>query len=620
MHEPAFLREALVYLAAAVVAVPLFKRLGLGSVLGYLVSGVAIGPGVLALIPDVESVMQVSELGVVLLLFLIGLELNPQRLWALRRSIFGLGGLQLIATIGVVALAVRAAGAAWPVAVMLGAAVAVSSTAIALQLLGERRLLPTPAGQAAFSVSLFQDLAVVPLMLGIGLLAPSAAGDASAPIDLPAILAAVALVVGLVAVGRLLLRPLLRTVAATGMREVFVACALLLIVGSAWLTSWVGLSLALGSFIAGVLLANSEYRIELEVDIEPFKGLLLGLFFIAVGMSVDLALVAAQPLRVMGLALAAVGAKLVVLRVLAHVFGLRRGEAWVFALSVSQVGEFAFVLSSIALSGRLLAPAEAALFNAVVAVSMLTTPLLFLLYERFVAPRYVARGGDDPMPRVDERNAVIVAGIGRFGQIVARLLQGKAVAVTIIDRDPNQIELLRKFGWRLHYGDVSRPDVLEAAGAREARLLVLAIDDPAVLLQTVRHVQQAYPQLAIVARARSRTDAYELAELGVPFVRETFGSALDAAEQALVMLGEDPVRARRAARTFRRHDEALLRQTFAHRADQSKVIALSAQGRRDLEQLLHDESAQAASVPPAVGRTVPLTQQPVRANADRSDS
>lgn len=320
---------------------------------------------------------------------------------------------------------------------MLGAGVAVSSTAIALQLLGERRLLPTPAGQAAFSVSLFQDLAVVPLMLGIGLLAPQRAGDASDPIDLSAILAAAALVAALVAGGRLVLRPLLRTVAATGMREVFVACALLLIVGSAWLTSRVGLSLALGSFIAGVLLADSEYRIELEVDIEPFKALLLGLFFIAVGMSIDLALVAAQPLRVLLLALAAVGIKLVLLRVLARVFGLRRSEAWVFALSVSQVGEFAFVLSSIALSVQLLAPAEAALFNAVVAVSMLTTPLLLLLYERVVAPRYGSRGRNEPAPQVDERNAVIVAGIGRFGQIVARLLLGKGVPVTIIDRDPN---------------------------------------------------------------------------------------------------------------------------------------------------------------------------------------
>ena len=600
MHPSGFLLEALVYLAAAVVAVPLFQRAGLGSVLGYLVAGVVIGPAVLGLIPDVEAVARVSELGVVLLLFLIGLELNPQRLWSLRRSIFGLGALQVGVTIAVVALAVRAAGAGWPAAFVVGAAAAMSSTAIAMQLLAERNLMGTPAGQSAFSVALFQDLAVIPLMLAIGLLAPAEGGNARGAIDLRAVATAVALVAGLIVGGRLLLRPLLRTVAATGMREVFVACALLLVVGSAWLTSSVGLSLALGSFIAGVLLADSEYRMELEVDIDPFKGLLMGLFFMSVGMSVDLALIAAQPLRVAALALAVVGAKLAVLSALGRLFGLRRADRWLFALSISQVGEFAFVLSSVALAARLFAPAEAALFNAVVAASMLTTPVLLLAHARWVAPRHDRAGREAP-PRIDERRPVIVAGVGRFGQIVARLLYATGRPPTVIDHDPDQIELLRQFGWRLHYGDVSRPDVLAAAGAAEARLLVLAIDDPAALLRTVRHVQQHYPRLAMLARARSRTDAYELAALGVPFVRETFGSALDAAEQALVAMGEPALAAHRAARKFRRHDEVLLREAFALRGDRDKLIALTARGRRDLEQLLRAERGGGGLRDPASG-------------------
>ena len=426
MEPHGFLQQALVYLAAGVIAVPLFARLGLGSVLGYLAAGVAIGPWGLALIVTPETVLQFAEFGVVMLLFLIGLELEPARLWALRRSIFGMGAAQVLATGGAVTLAALALGQSFPVALVCGMGFAMSSTAIGLALLQEKNLLGAPGGQASFAVLLFQDLSVIPLLLVVGLLS---GGKAS--LDLTKVGIAVGLIVVIVAGGRFLLRPVLRVIAGTRLREVFIGFALLLVLGIAALMEWVGLSMALGSFLAGVLLADSEYRHELELDIEPFKGLLMGLFFIAVGMSVDLGLFRSIPHVILGIALGVVALKIILQYPIAQVFGYcGRSDATLFAIALSQVGEFAFVLFGQASS--ILPPQTMAVLNAVVALTMLSTPLIVMLYERVLAPRFA--GG--PLARetdvVDEANPVIVAGFGRFGQVVARVLGGMRIRATLI--------------------------------------------------------------------------------------------------------------------------------------------------------------------------------------------
>ena len=576
--ETNFLGQALIYLAAGVIAVPLFKRIGLGSVLGYLAAGMAIGPWGLGLIGHPETVLHFAEFGVVMLLFLIGLELDPQRLRTLRRPIFGMGSVQVVVTAAMVAAVAWALGQPPVVALIAGMGFAMSSTAIALASLQEKNLLSTPGGQASFSVLLFQDLAVVPLLLTVGLLG----GKSS--LDWGAAAVAVGIIAALIIGGRLLLRPALRAIAETKLREIFVAAALLLVIGIAALMEAVGLSMALGAFLAGVILADSEYREELEVDIEPFKGLLLGLFFIAIGMSVDLGLFARSPFLVVGVALGIVALKAVILFPIANLFGYcGRADAGLFAVALSQVGEFAFVLFGAA--GPLLPPATLALLNAAVALSMLTTPLLFILYQKIVS-RQLAPGEPDV---VDEGNPVIVAGFGRFGQVVTRVLNGLRISATLIDHDPNQVELVRRFGNPAYYGDASRLDVLERAGIARARLLVVALDDEEAALQMVQQVRRRYPSLAIIARAHSRTDAYEYIDLGVPAVRETFGSALDAAELALRALGHGPVAARRVITRFRRHDEEMTEQMSPHRSEVKQLIALNLQGRSDLEKLLTAE-------------------------------
>ena len=578
MQDHGFLHQALVYLAAGVIAVPLFKRLGLGSVLGYLVAGLAIGPWGLRLIGDPQTVLHFAEFGVVMLLFLIGLELDPQRLWTLRRQIFGMGSVQVVATAAAIGGAALAFGQPLAVALVAGMGVAMSSTAIALATLQEKNLLSSPGGQAGFSVLLFQDLAVIPLLLTVGLL------NHETTLDWRGAAIGLGLIAALFTGGRLLLRPALRTIAETKLREVFVAAALLLVLGIALLMEAAGLSMALGAFLAGVILADSEYRQELELDIEPFKGLLLGLFFIAIGMSVDLGLFLTRPLLVLGLALGMVLLKMAILYPVAQVFGYcGRADAGLFAVALSQVGEFAFVL--FAAAGPLLPAPTLALLNAAVAVSMLSTPLLFIIYEKLAARRFDEAAVDV----VDEGNPVIIAGFGRFGQVVSRVLNGLRVRTTLIDHDPNQVDLVRRFGSPAYYGDASRLDVLERAGIARARLLVVAIDDEAAALRTVKQVRRRYPGLAVIVRAHSRTDAYEYMDLGVPAVRELFGSALDAAELALRALGHGPVAARRVTTQFRRHDEEMMERMSAHRGEVKQLIALSQQGRRDLEKLLTEE-------------------------------
>jgi len=588
MQEHSFLEQALIYLAAGVVFVPLFRRLGLGAVLGYLVAGVAIGPWGLRLVAAPEAILHFAEFGVVLLLFLVGLELNPQRLWQMRKSIFGMGLAQMVATGGAVFALALALGQASVVAVVAGMAFAMSSTAIGLATLEEKGLLATPGGQASFSVLLFQDIAVIPMMIVLGLMTGTQ-GDATGFQWMTA-LRALAAIAALIAAGRLLLRPLLRWVANTRLREVFVAFSLLLVIGIALFMNTLGLSMALGAFLAGVLLADSEYRHELEVDIEPFKGLLLGLFFIAVGMSIDLGLFARAPFLVLGLAAAIVALKIALLYPVAKTFGYcGRADAVLFALALSQIGEFAFVL--IGAAQQLLPRETIDVMTAAVAASMLSTPLLMIGYERVLAPRF-ARGAPRAPDVIDEQQPVIIAGFGRFGQVVSRVLHGLGIGTTVVDHDPNQIELVRSFGNKAYYGDARRADLLEAAGAATAKLLVVAVDDPEAALEIVRRAKERYPALPIVARARSRSDAFEYVALEVPALRETFGSALDAAEGALIQLGWGALAARRVVRRFRRHDvETLLRQA-PHRGEVKQLIALTQQGREDLARLLRSEAEQ----------------------------
>ena len=590
METSGFLAQALIYLAAAVIAVPISKRLGLGSVLGFLLAGVAIGPWGLALIGDVEAMLHFSEFGVVLLLFLVGLELNPKRLWSLRASIFGMGTLQVVATMFAVAGIGMALGQPFAISLVAGMGFAMSSTAIALATLEEKNLLPTPGGQASFAVLLFQDIAVIPLMLVLSLMAPERAGG----VDLAAVGRAVGLIVLLVVAGRFLLRPLLRYVANTGLREIFVAFSLLLVIGIALLMQSVGLSAALGTFLAGVLLADSEYRHELELDIDPFKGLLLGLFFISVGTSVDLGLFVRIPMVVLGIALAIVAVKTALLYAIVRSFRICGADGILFALALSQIGEFAFVLFGVAASEHILTRETANILNAAVAASMLTTPLLMILYEKVIVPRLKLsrpRAADT----IEEENPVIVAGYGRFGQVVARLLNARGIRTTVIDHDPNQIELVRRFGQKAYYGDVTRLDLLRSAGAAKAKLLVVAVDDRNAARATAHLARENFPGLALLVRAYSRTDAFEYADLGIPAIRETFGSAIDAGEAALRVLGHSALEATRLAREFRRHDEAMLARSAPHRGDVKKLISIGRQGSADLEKLLQTE--QRAPVP-----------------------
>jgi monovalent cation:proton antiporter-2 (CPA2) family protein len=584
METHGFLQQALVYLAAGVIAVPLCKRLGLGSVIGYLIAGVAIGPWGLRLITGAQTVLQFSEFGVVLLMFLIGLELNVERVWALRRSIFGLGSVQVAVTIALVALIALALGQPLVVGVVAGMAIAMSSTAIGLASLSEKNLLATPGGQASFAVLLFQDLAVIPLLLVLG----EMGGEAS-QLNWAKAIGMIAL---LIAAGRLLVRPVLRYVAEARLREVFVGFSLLVVLGTAALMEWAGLSMALGAFLAGVMLADSEYRHELELDIEPFKGLLLGLFFIAVGMSIDVGLFLRSPFLVLGLALGLVILKMLILYPVVQLFGYcNRADAALFAVALSQAGEFAFVLFGAA--GTLLPAPTVALLNAAVALSMLSTPFIFMIYERFLKREPAVERAADA---IRETNPVIVAGFGRFGQVVVRVLRGLGIGATVIDHDPGQIDTVRRFGWKAYYGDATRMDLLESAGAGSAKLLLVALDDPAAAMQVVKRVRQRFPGLAILVRARSRTDAYEYAEMGVPAVREVFDSALEAAARMLNMLGFGSTEVETIVRRFKAYDERQIELAAPHRHDVKKLVALTEQGRRDIAQLLASEAASAPKI------------------------
>ena len=467
MNEHGLLFNAFVYLLAAVLAVPLSKRFGFGAVLGYLLAGVGIGPWVLGLIREAEDILHFAEFGVVLLLFAIGLELNPKRLWAMRKPILGLGAAQVIISMAILAAIGMAMGLDLPVAAVAAMGLSLSSTAMALQLLTERNLLPTPAGHSGFSVLLFQDIAVIPMLAVIPLLVvDTAAVDGG--FDWLALLEAIGVIALIIIGGRLVLRPVLRLIAATELREVFTAFSLLLVIATALLMQAVGMSMALGAFLAGVLLAESEYRHALESDIEPFKGLLLGLFFIAVGMSIDFGILLRDPLLIAGLALGLIAIKAAVLFALGRLYGLPARQLPLFALVLSQGGEFAFLLFGVAQSVGVFPAAVTDTLIVTVALSMLTTPLLMVANDRYITPRLDHRPAPPMDAMEDQGHAVIIAGFGRFGQIVGRLLHANGIDATVLEHDPDHIETLRRFRFKVYYGDACRLDLLRAAGADHA--------------------------------------------------------------------------------------------------------------------------------------------------------
>lgn len=624
-----------VYLCAAVIAVPIAKRLGLGSVLGYLIAGIIIGP-VLGLVGDETSeIRHFAELGVVMMLFLIGLELDPSALWAMRSRLLGMGGLQVALSALLIAAAALALGTDWRLALAVGLIFSLSSTAIVMQTLSEKGLTGTYGGRSSFSVLLFQDIALVPMLGILPLLASPelmlldadalahtpAAADAATQVEemslvanLPAWAHGLVVLGAIAAVllgGHFLSRPLLRFVAESRLREIFTAAVLLLVVAIALLMTLVDLSPALGTFIAGVVLANSEFRHELESDIEPFKGMLLGLFFITVGAGIDFEILFGDFHKVLGLTIGVIVLKGCVLFGLARLFRLKTTDRWLFTLGLAQAGEFGFVLLNFSLSNSVIAAEDAKLLSLVVALSMLLTPALFVIYDRLIQPH---RSGLEPAEAdaIDEQGPVIIAGIGRFGQIVNRLLIASGVRTVVLDHEAAQIETQHRFGIKSFFGDATRPDLLRAAGIEEAQLLIVAIDDRDRAVQLVEYVKRRYPSVKVLARAFDANHLYLLRQAGADIaLREVFDASLRLGAEALKQLGMHPFKVEKMARAFRRHDEAGVDQLYEiwdEHPDISKNRAFLARAREHRETLallmkadrlqLHDRTERGWTPPP----------------------
>ena len=587
------LQQAAIYLLTAVLVVPLFKRLKLGAVLGYLAAGIAIGPSGLALVGDgIDATMELAEFGVVLLLFLVGLELEPRRLWVLRRPVFGMGSGQVLAcglALGAVGLL---AGLDWRAAIVAGAGLAMSSTAMVLSSLSERGQLAARHGREAFAILLFQDLAVIPLLALLPLLAEvGAAASSGGAHGWIAAGKAVAVIVAVVAGSRLVVRPALKAIASYGGREVFTAAALLLVVGASLLMTWIGLSMSLGAFLAGVLLADSEFRHELEADIEPFKGLLLGLFFIAVGMSANLGLLVERPLLVIGLAILLVAIKWAVMFALARMSGSANAPAMRLASSLAQGGEFAFVLFTAAAGFGIIQADVSQWLTLVVTISMLLAPLVFFTQDRFVDP-WLERGETPEFDTIDgPGNPVIIAGYGRMGQIVSRLLRIAGIPFTALEGSYQQVDFVRRFGAKVYYGDASRLELLLAAKAGEARLFVLAIDDVEASVRTAEVVRRHFPDLPIIARARNRTHYFHLRDLGIHSIfRETFPASVEMARLALLRMGMSPSVTERTVSLFTRHDEEQLEAQYAVHHDEAALIQTAQEAAAQLQDLFESDA------------------------------
>lgn len=583
------LAQSAIFLGAAVVMVPLAKRLGLGSVLGYLAAGAAIGPWGLGLVSDVESILHFGEFGVVLLLFLIGLELQPSRLWTMRRPVFGLGGAQVLVTATILAAASYGFGVPWQGAVAIGLALSLSSTAFALQIMAEKGHLTSRYGRTAFSMLLFQDIAAIPMIALVPLLGGGGGEASTAELWVDGLIIAGS-IAGVIVAGRFALRYVLRGVAASGLREIFTACGLLTVIGTALVMESVGLSMALGAFLAGVLLADSEFRHTLEADIEPFKGLLLGLFFIAVGMSVNFGLLTTEVALVIGLVVGLVAVKAGVLWALGSWSGLRRTGRRNLAIAISQGGEFAFVILGIAVGAGALERGTAELLILVVTLSMAVTPLLYLANEQLY------REAPPPVPEEAEMpdnsgHPVIIAGFGRFGQIIGRMLRAKRIGFTALELNPNQVNFVAKYGNKVYYGDTTRYDVMLAAGAAEAKVLLLAVDDVEQSVRTAELIRQRFPGLIVIARARDRGHAYRLMEAGVEHVvRETFFSGIEAGRLTLENIGFNARDARHVAEVFREHDERRLRQQFGGHHDEARFQAEARAWAEQLEEIFAEDA------------------------------
>ena len=583
-----FLQQAAVFLLTAVLLVPLFQRLKLGAVLGYLGAGMLIGPWGLGMVSEVESTLEFAEFGVVLLLFLVGLELQPSRLWVLRRPVFGLGGAQVLVTGSALALSGYWFGLPWQAALVAGFGLAMSSTALVLASLAERKQLATRHGREAFAVLLFQDLSVIPLLA----LLPSLGGFGTTG-GWAAAAKGAAVIAFVVVASRLVIRPALKTVASYGGREVFTAAALLLVVGAALIMERIGLSPSLGAFLAGVLLADSEFRHELEADIEPFKGLLLGLFFIAVGMSTNLALIRDEPLSILGMAVGLLVAKFALMFVMSRIGGAPVDTAQRLALAVSQGGEFAFVLFAAAGALGILEPRTAQILVVVVTVSMLLSPPAFSLQDRLLA-RWSERHAAPEFDTISgPGNPVIIAGYGRVGQILSRVLRMCGVPFTALEASYQQVDFVRRFGSKVYYGDASRLELLEAAKTGEAKLFVLAIDDVEASVKTAEVVRKHYPDVPIVARARNRVHLFRLRDLGVKLIwRETFPASLEMAREALLSLGFDSAASDRAMTLFRQHDERQLEAQYAVQHDEAQLIQSAKEAAEQLQGLFEADGQQ----------------------------
>jgi glutathione-regulated potassium-efflux system ancillary protein KefC/glutathione-regulated potassium-efflux system protein KefB len=586
------LAQTAILLAAAVIAVSLFRFVRLSSILGYVVAGLVIGPWGLNLIGAVTNIMHVSEFGIVLLLFIIGLELQPTRLWVMRRIVFGLGAAQVALCSVLLGALAWSLGQPPAAAAIIGFGLSLSSTPLVLQVLAERNQLKTQWGRNAFGVLLFQDIAVLPVLALLPLLSPLAVEhpDGSAWLTLLKLIAVVAIAILLG--GRLLLRPALRLVARVQVSEVFTAAALLVVIGTTLLTNLAGLSASLGAFIAGVLLADSEFRHELEADLEPFKGLLLGLFFVSVGMTANLGLFRSEPLALLAVTVAFLAIKVGAVSALGRLSGLKPDAARRLGFVLPEGGEFAFVLFTQAARERIFAQSTADLLVLAVTLSMMLGPLLLIAYEA-LAKRWLAPPAA-PFDAIEEQDTpVIIAGFGRFGQIVARVLRVKGLPFTALDISQTHVDFVRRIGSnKVYYGDASRLDLLRAAGAASAQVLVLAVDDVDASVRIAALVREQFPKIKIFARARNRQHAFALMDLGVKqVIRETYASSLEMAGSVLEALGQSPAAAREAVRRFRTHDEATLAAQYAVKEDQVKFIATTREAAQQLERLFEADAA-----------------------------
>lgn len=600
--EHSYFFIAMIYLAAAVIFIPIAKKLGLGSVLGYLLAGIVIGPSLLGFIGhEGQDIMHFAEFGVVMMLFLIGIELEPALLWNMRAPILGLGGLQVLITAAAIAGLALLLGQPLNASLALGMTLSLSSTAIVLQSLKEKGQLSSAAGQSAFSVLLFQDIAVIPMLAIFPLLAgphASSTTDHTPTLrdNLPPwmqTLVVLGAVIVIIIAGQYLVRPLLRMVAKTRVRELFTAFALLLVVAISVLMSLVGLSPALGAFLGGVVLANSEYRHELESDIEPFKGLLLGLFFMAVGASIDFKLVLSMPWVILGLVVSLMILKAIILLTLGRVFRISIEQNLLFGMALSQVGEFAFVLLAFTQQNNILSSRTVSIMTAVVALSMALTPLLLLIYERVIQPRLAQPDTNTNTREADEiqeKHPVIIAGFGRFGNIVGRFLRVNGIKATILDLDSDRVDALHNLGVKVYYGDASRRDLLEAAGAADAKIIIVAMDTVEQTLEVVKIVRKHFPHLQMLVKAEHIPDTYELMDLGVLHIyRETLDTSLRMGADALQMLGIRAYHAHRNISTFRKQDEKALKGLSAIRNDKKLYINTVRERIEEIEKLMANE-------------------------------